>query len=153
MQLILMERVENLGELGDVVRVQAGYARNFLVPTGKAKVATKENIAEVAARRAELEQLARERLDAATLRQRDLVDVRVTIAAKAGTEGKLFGSIGPGEIAAALGVLSLPIEKREIRLPEGPLRTVGEHEVGVHLHTDIDATITVVVEAEDSAET
>ncbi len=153
MQLILMERVENLGELGDIVHVQAGYARNYLVPSGKAKVATKENIAEVEARRAELEQLARERLDAATLRQKDLADVRVTIAAKAGTEGKLFGSIGTGEIAAALNALSLPIEKREIRLPEGPLRSVGEHEVGVHLHTDIDATVIVVVEAEDSTAT
>ncbi|MDH3453141.1 MAG: 50S ribosomal protein L9 [Gammaproteobacteria bacterium] len=153
MQLILLERVENLGELGDVVQVQAGYARNFLVPTGKAKMATQENIQEVEARRAELEQLARERLDAATLRHRDLVDVRVTISAKAGTEGKLFGSIGTGEIAAALNELSLPIEKREIRLPDGPLRMLGEYEVGVHLHTDIDATITVVVEAEDLAAT
>lgn len=149
MQLILMERVENLGELGDVVQVHAGYARNYLVPSGKAKVATPENIQEVEARRAELEQLARERLDAATLRQRDLADVSVTIAAKAGTEGKLFGSIGTAEIAAALNALSLPIEKREIRLPDGPLRTVGEHEVGVHLHTDVDAQITVVVEAEE----
>ncbi|MDH3714458.1 MAG: 50S ribosomal protein L9 [Gammaproteobacteria bacterium] len=149
MQLILMERVENLGELGDVVQVQAGYARNFLVPTGKAKVATPENIKEVEERRAELERLARERLDAANLRQQDLVDVRVTISAKAGTEGKLFGSIGTSEIATALEELSLPIEKREIRLPDGPLRTLGEHEVGVHLHTDIDAKIVVVVEAED----
>jgi large subunit ribosomal protein L9 len=149
MQLILMERVENLGELGDVVQVQAGYARNFLVPTGKAKVATPENIQEVEERRAELERLARERLDAATLRQQDLVDVRVTISAKAGTEGKLFGSIGTSEIAAALEAESLPIAKREIRLPEGPLRTLGEHEVGVHLHTDIDAKIVVVVEAEE----
>lgn len=149
MQLILMERVDNLGELGDVVQVQAGYARNFLVPTGKAKVATPENIKEVEARRAELEKLARERLDAATLRQRDLVDVRVTLSAKAGTEGKLFGSIGTGEIADALAALSLPIEKREIRLPDGPLRSLGEHAVGVHLHTDIDAEIIVVVEGED----
>ena len=149
MQLILMERVENLGELGDLVHVQAGYARNFLVPTGKAKVATPENIQEVETRRAELERMARERLDAATLRRQDLVDVRVTISAKAGTEGKLFGSIGTGEIADALAALSLPIEKREIRLPDGPLRSLGEHAVGVHLHTDIDAEIIVVVEGED----
>ena len=149
MQLILMERVENLGELGDLVHVQAGYARNFLVPTGKAKVATPENIQEVEARRAELERMGRERLDAATLRRQDLVDVRVTISAKASTEGKLFGSIGTGEIADALAALSLPIEKREIRLPDGPLRALGEHAVGVHLHTDIDAEIIVVVEGED----
>ncbi len=149
MQLILMERVENLGELGDVVNVRAGYARNFLVPGGKAKVATPDNIKEVEARRAELERLAVERMDAATRREQLLDGTHVTIRAKAGSEGKLFGSIGPGEIAAALGEQGLEVEKREIRLSDGPLRILGEHEVGVHLHTDVNAQITVTVEAEE----
>ncbi len=149
MQLILLERVENVGELGELVHVRAGYARNFLVPTGKAKPATPENLKEFEERRAELERLAEERALAARTRHEKLQEATVTVRAKAGSEGKLFGSIGTAEIAEALAAIDPEVEKREIRLPDGPLRTLGEHHVDVHLHTDTDAVITVIVEAEE----
>ncbi|THB72807.1 MAG: 50S ribosomal protein L9 [Gammaproteobacteria bacterium] len=149
MEVILLSKVENLGNLGDKVKVKAGYGRNFLIPQGKAKPATAENVAEFEARRAELEKAAAEALAAAEARKEKLTDLTVTIASKAGDEGKLFGSIGPADIVSAVADAGVEIEKQEVRLPEGPLRTTGEFEVGLHLHTDVDAAINVVVVAEE----
>jgi large subunit ribosomal protein L9 len=148
MEVILLSKVENLGNLGDVVKVRNGYARNFLIPYGKAKVATKANVAEFEARRAELERAAAEALAAAQGRAAQLEGVSVTIAGKAGTEGKLFGSIGTAEIANALTAAGHAVEKREVRLPTGPLRAVGEYDIELHLHTDVNTTVKVNVVAE-----
>ncbi len=148
MEVILLSKVENLGNLGDVVKVRNGYARNFLIPYGKAKAATKANVAEFEARRAELEKAAAEALAAAQARAAQLEGVSVTIAGKAGTEGKLFGSIGTAEIADALTVAGHAVEKREVRLPTGPLRAVGEYDIELHLHTDVNTTVKVNVIAE-----
>lgn len=148
MEVILLSKVENLGNLGDVVKVRNGYARNFLIPYGKAKAATKANVAEFEARRAELEKAAAEALAAAQARAVQLEGVVVTIAHKAGTEGKLFGSIGTAEIADALTAAGHAVEKREVRLPTGPLRAVGEYDIELHLHTDVNTTVKVNVIAE-----
>lgn len=148
MEVILLSKVENLGNLGDVVKVRNGYARNFLIPYGKAKAATKANVAEFEARRAELEKAAAEALAAAQARAAQLEGVSVTIAGKAGSEGKLFGSIGTAEIAEALTAAGHAVEKREVRLPTGPLRAVGEYEINLHLHTDVNTTVKVHVIAE-----
>ena len=121
-----MEKVENLGDLGEKVSVKSGFARDFLVPKGKAKFATAENVAEFEARRAELEKIAAETLAAAEQRKAKAEDLKVVITGKAGTEGKLFGSIGPREIAEAITAAGLEVEKKEVRMPEGPIRTVGE---------------------------
>ena len=143
MEVILLEKIDNLGTLGDRVNVRPGFARNFLLPQGKAKFATAENIAEFEARRAELEKAAaearKEKLDATVLE----------ITAKSGGEGKLFGSIGPADIADALTAKGTEVEKREVRMPEGPLRTTGEFEIGLHLHSDVDVDIRVVVIGEE----
>ena len=149
MQLILLEKVDNLGSLGEVVNVKAGYARNFLVPSGKAKIATPDNMKVFEERRAELERFAAEKLGDAEMRRKRLDGAKITIIAKAGTEGKLFGSVGTSEIGDALAAQEMTVEKREIRLPDGPLRMVGEHEVTLHLHSEVDVTITVVVTAEE----
>lgn len=148
MEVILLEKVENLGNLGDKVRVKAGYGRNFLVPTGKATPATEENIAAFEARRAELEKQASEALAAAEKRRDALKDMVVTIKSKAGDEGKLFGSIGASDIADAVSAAGVDVERKEVRLPEGPLRMAGEYEISFHLHTDVNAAIKVIVEAE-----
>jgi large subunit ribosomal protein L9 len=150
MQVILLNKVENLGTLGDIVNVRAGYARNFLIPYGKARAATKANLAEFEARRVELERLAVEELSAAQGQAEKLADASVTIAVKAGSEGKLFGSVGTAEIAEAIGsVYGVALEKRNVRMPEGPLRAVGEFEISIHLHTDVDALIKVIVVGEE----
>ncbi|MDO6461408.1 50S ribosomal protein L9 [Granulosicoccaceae sp. 1_MG-2023] len=150
MQVILLEKVENLGNLGDLVDVKPGYARNFLVPHGKAKSATEENIAEINARRAELEKAQAEALAAAKGRGTQLEDKKVEVTSRAGTEGKLFGSIGADQLAEAITAQTgVAVERKEIRLPEGPLRAVGEFEVGVHLHADVDVNVTVIVSAEE----
>lgn len=148
MEVILLSKVENLGNLGDVVKVRNGYARNFLIPYGKAQAATKANVAEFEARRAELEKAAAEALAAAQARAAQLEGVSVTIAGKAGTEGKLFGSIGTAEIADALTDAGHAVEKREVRLPAGPLRAVGEYDIELHLHTDVNTSVKVNVIAE-----
>lgn len=148
MEVILLEKVENLGNLGDKVKVRAGYGRNFLVPTGKATPATEENVAAFEARRAELEKQAAEALAAAETRRDALKDMVVTIKSKAGDEGKLFGSIGASDIADAVVAAGVDVERKEVRLPEGPLRMTGEYEISFHLHTDVDASIKVIVEAE-----
>ena len=150
MQVILLEKVENLGNLGDLVDIKPGYARNFLVPHGKAKMATEANIAEINERRAELEKAQAEALAAAKGRATSLEDKKVTVASRAGTEGKLFGSIGTDQIAAAISEQTgCAVERKEIRLPEGPLRMVGDFEISVHLHTDVDVTVAVEVVAEE----
>jgi large subunit ribosomal protein L9 len=146
MEVILLEKVDNLGNLGDKVRVRSGYARNYLVPQGKARFATAENIAEFEARRAELEKAAAETLAAAEARREKLDALEpVTIASKAGGEGKLFGSVGPHDIAEAVTAAGVAVEKREVRMPQGPIRQTGEFDVELHLYTDVNATVKVVV--------
>ncbi|MGM0517670.1 MAG: 50S ribosomal protein L9 [Pseudomonadota bacterium] len=147
MQVILLSKVENLGSLGDVVRVRPGYARNFLIPYGKAKPATKVNMEEFEARRAELEKKAAEELAAAQARADKIgEEASVEIPVKAGAEGKLFGSVGTVEIATAVtDKFGVEVEKREVRLPEGALRALGEFPVQLHLHSEVDVDLTVVV--------
>ncbi|AHK78451.1 MULTISPECIES: 50S ribosomal protein L9 [Ectothiorhodospira] len=149
MEVILLEKVENLGNLGDKVRVRAGYARNYLLPQGKAKFATEANLAEFEARRAELEKAAAESLAAAESRRDKLEAMTVTVTAKAGGEGKLFGSVGTADIADAVTAAGGELEKREVRMPDGPLRVVGEYEIALQLHTDVKATLKVVVAGEE----
>lgn len=148
MELILLQKVQNLGDLGDKVNVKPGYGRNYLVPQGRAIPATKANIAEFEARRAELEKAAMSRLSSAEDRLKALDGLEITMTANASEEGKLYGSIGPREIADAVEKLGPKVEKSEVILGEGPLRFTGEHEVLVHLHADVEATIKVVIEAE-----
>ncbi|WP_020560370.1 50S ribosomal protein L9 [Thiofilum flexile] len=148
MEVILLQKVENLGTLGGVVSVRPGYARNYLIPTGRAKMATKQNIADFEQKRAELEKAAAEHHAAAEARAAQLQDMVFTIKAKVGSEGKLFGSVSNIEIAEAIQAAGLAVERREIRMPNGPIRALGEYEVGVHLHTDVNAVLKVVVEAE-----
>jgi len=148
MEVILLEKVENLGNLGDRVNVKPGYGRNFLIPGGKATPATEEHIKAFEARRAELEKIAAEHVAAAEARREQLDGMTVTIKAKAGDEGKLFGSVGTGDIAEAVGAAGVAIERHEVRLPEGAFRQIGEYQVAVHLHTDVNTEITVLVEAE-----
>lgn len=147
MEVILLEKIANLGNLGDKVAVKAGYARNFLLPFGKATPATAGNVEAFEARRAELEKAAAERKGEAEARAAKLAELTVTIAANAGEEGKLFGSIGTRDIADAVTAAGVELEKSEVRLPEGPLRAVGEFDVAVQLHTDVEATVKLVVVA------
>lgn len=148
MEIILLEKIENLGAMGDKVNVRPGYGRNYLVPQGKAKAATAENIAEFEARRADLEKAAAETLAAAEARREQIDGKTVEIVAKAGEEGKLFGSIGTADIADAVKATGVEIERNEIRLPEGAYRQIGEYDVVLHLHSDVDATIKLIVSAE-----
>jgi large subunit ribosomal protein L9 len=148
MEIILLEKIENLGAMGDKVTVKPGFGRNYLVPKGKAKPATAENIAEFEARRAELEKTAAEAMAAAESRRDQIDGKSVTINAKAGEEGKLFGSIGTADIADAVKAIGFEIDRHEIRLPEGAFRQVGDYDVQLHLHTDVDATIKLVITAE-----
>ena len=148
MEVILLEKIENLGALGDRVNVKPGYGRNYLIPKGKAAPATAENIAEFEARRAELEKQAGEALAAAEARREQLADRTITIKARVGEEGKLFGSIGTADIAHAIGEAGVEVERHEIRLPTGAYRQVGEYDVEIHLHTDINTVIKLLIEAE-----
>jgi len=148
-QVILLQKVANLGNIGDRVKVRSGYGRNFLLPQGKATLATAENIARFEARRAELEAAAREHLTSATDRAAALKDFKLTIHAKAGTEGKLFGSIGTADIAEACTRAGFNVERSEVRLPSGPLRMIGEHSVSLHLHADVDVPLAVTIVPEE----
>ena len=148
MQIILMEKVVNLGRLGDVVKVKDGYARNFLIPQGKAKRATSNNIAAFEARRAELEAAEAARLAAAQAQAEAMADLVVTVAQKAGVDGKLFGSVTNADIAEALGKAGQTVEKMNVRMPDGPLKSLGEHAVTVALHQDVVVEVKVVVVAE-----
>jgi large subunit ribosomal protein L9 len=145
MQLILLQNVTNLGKLGDKVNVKPGYGRNFLVPQGKATPATAANLAEFEAKRAEYEAKAKSQLDGAEGRKAALEGASVTISANASTEGKLYGSIGPREIAEALTKIGHKVEKSEVVMGEGPLRRIGEYDVLVHLHADVETTVKVNV--------
>lgn len=148
MEVILLKKVGKLGALGDRVTVRGGYARNFLLPQGRAVLANEANVDEFEARRAELEKSAQEQLDAANARAEALNGKTVVITAKAGDEGKLFGSIGTRDIAEAAEANGLILDKSEVRLPEGPLRNTGEHEVQCQVHAEVFATITVTVTGE-----
>ena len=148
MELILLEKVLNLGDLGDKVKVKPGYGRNYLVPSGKAVPATKANIAEFEARRAELEKVALQKLSTAEERCAALEGFEITLAANASEEGKLYGSIGPREIAEAVSQRGITLEKSEVIMGEGPIRYTGEHEVLVHLHADVETQIKVTVNPE-----
>jgi len=149
MEVILLQKVANLGNIGDRVKVRSGFGRNFLLPQGKATLATPENIAHFETRHAELERLAREQLQSADERAAAMKDFKLTVQAKAGTEGKLYGSIGTSDIAEALTRAGLRIERSEVRLPSGPLRMLGEHVVSLHLHADIDVPLHVSIIAEE----
>ena len=148
MQVILMEKVVNLGNLGDVVKVKDGYARNFLIPQGKAKRATDANRKVFEERRAELEKAQAERLAAAQEMAGKLEGMKVTIARKAGVDGRLFGSVGNADIAEAISAQGVEVDKAAVRLPAGPFKQVGENPVEVALHTDVVATVTVAVVSE-----
>jgi large subunit ribosomal protein L9 len=147
MNVILLEKVQNLGALGDQVSVKAGYARNFLIPQGKAKPATKENLAEFEAMRAELEKAAAAELAVAQGIYENLNGQVITIESVAGDEGKLFGSVGTQDIADALVAAGFEVERRNVRMPEGALRHVGTYEIDVQLHSDVVASITVEVKS------
>jgi large subunit ribosomal protein L9 len=149
MDVILLQKVANLGNIGDRVKVRSGYGRNFLLPKGRATLATADNVARFEARREELEKLAREQLSSAGERGTALKDYKLTITAKAGTEGKLFGSIGTSDVAEALTKAGFKVERSEVRMPNGPLRMVGDHSVGLHLHADVDIPLTVLIVAEE----
>ncbi len=148
MEVILLEKVANLGNLGDKVTVKAGYGRNFLLPQGKAAAATPENVAQFEARRAELERAAAEKRSAAEARAAQLSDMVVTITANVGDEGKLFGSIGTQDIADALTASGLPVVKSEVRLPLGTIRQTGEYDVNLQLHAEVEVEIKLVVAGE-----
>jgi large subunit ribosomal protein L9 len=148
MEVILLERVENLGNLGDRVSIKPGYGRNYLIPQGKAAEATPENIARFEARRAELETKAAESLTTAQHRADELAELIVTLAVKAGNEGRLFGSVGAVDIADAVSAAGIKLKKQEVRLPQGSIRQIGEYDVDIHLHSDIKTQIRVNVIAE-----
>lgn len=148
MELILLQKVVNLGNLGDKVRVKAGYGRNYLIPYGKAKPATEANLAEFEQKRAEYEARARESLQGAEGRRAKFENASVTIQANASTEGKLYGSVGPRDIAEAFTAQGLELEKSEVVMGEGPIRRTGEFEVLLHLHADVEVTAKVIVEPE-----
>lgn len=149
MQVILLEKLRKLGNLGDQVRVKPGYGRNFLIPHGKAVPATPENVAKFEARRQELEQAQAEALAAATGRCEKLNGLSVTIAAKTGEEGRLYGSVGTVDIAEAVAKAGVELSKHEIRLPNGPFRVAGEYEVALNLHADVDAHIKLSIVPEE----
>lgn len=148
MQIILLEKVANVGNLGDVVKVKAGFARNFLIPKGMAKRATPENLELLQAKRAELEKAAAEKLAAAHALGEKLEGTAVQIVQKAGVDGRLFGSVGNVDIVAALAAQGIAIQKAQVRMPAGPLKTVGDHPVTIALHTDVVTHITVSVLAD-----
>jgi len=145
MQVILLEKVANLGELGAVVKVKDGFARNFLIPQGKAKRATPENLKAFEARRAELEKVQNEALTKAKERGAKLEGLTVKITQKAGVDGRLFGSVTNYDIVEALGKLGHEVERSQVRMPQGPLKQAGDYPLSIVLHTDVTATITVSV--------
>ena len=147
MEIILLQKVDNVGGIGDLVRVKSGYARNYLIPQGKATLATPDNKAKFELRRAELEAKAAAEVAAAQARAKKLEGLVLKIEMQAGAEGKLFGSVGTVDIAEAIAKQGVEVERSEIRLPDGPLRTIGDHQIDLHLHTDVNVAIKVVIEA------
>lgn len=149
MDVILLQKVANLGGIGDRVKVRPGFARNFLLPQGKATMATAANVAKFETRRAELERIAQEELYKAQQRAGQMQDFKLRMTAKAGTEGKLFGSIGTADIAEACTTAGIEVARSEVRLPNGPIRVVGEHAVTLHLHADLNVALPVTIVAEE----
>jgi large subunit ribosomal protein L9 len=149
MDVILLQKVTNLGNIGDRVKVKSGYGRNFLLPQGKATVATADNVAKFEARRSELETKAHEELAAAQARAAKLEGFKLSLSAKAGTEGKLFGSVGNADVVEALIKAGHSVTRAEVRLSSGPIRHIGEHVVQVQLHTDVIVEVPVTVTAEE----
>src|SRR6202051_2886487 len=149
MDIILLQKVANLGQIGDRVKVKSGYARNYLVPTGKATMATAANIAKFEAQRAELEAKAHAELDAAQARAAQFGAFKLGLGARGGAEAKLFGSSGTTDIAEAAVKAGQPISRSEVRMPNGPIRITGDHLVQLHLHTDVDVTLAVTIVAEE----
>ena len=149
MELVLLQKVKNLGNLGDKVRVKPGYGRNFLIPQGQAVPATEANVAEFEKRRAEYEAKANDVMTAAEARKATLEGATVTVKANASAEGKLFGSIGPRDIAEAFSAAGKPLNKSEVVMGEGPIRHTGEFEVQIHLHADVHTTVKVTVAADE----
>ncbi len=149
MEVILLEKVNKLGDLGDKVNVKSGYGRNFLIPQKKAVPATAAHLEEFEAKRAEFEKAEKDSLEAAEIRAKSISELTVTIARNAGAEGKLFGSVNNGDIASAVTEAGVELEKREVRMPEGPLHEIGEFVVGLHLHADVDASVKINIIAEE----
>ncbi len=149
MNVILLDTVENLGAIGDLVSVKSGYGRNFLIPTGKAALATHTNIAEVEARRADLEKAAAEELAAASARAELLKGTELVIPANVGSEGKLFGSVGPVDITEAFAKVGVEVAKSEIRMSDGPIHEVGEFVIGLHLNSEVNVDILVKVVSDE----
>jgi len=150
MEVILLEKVNKLGDLGDKVNVKSGYGRNFLIPKNKAVPATADHLAEFEAKRAEFEKAEKDSFAAAETRAKSISDLAVTIARNAGDEGKLFGSVTNADIAAAVTEAGVELEKREVRLPEGPIHEIGEYDVDLHLHVDVNTTVKINVVAEEA---
>jgi len=148
MEIILLEKIANLGAMGEKVHVKPGFGRNYLIPQGKAAPATAGNIAEYEERRADLEKAAAETLAAAEARREVLVEKVITIISKAGDEGKLFGSVGTADIAEVITEQLVAVERHEVRLPDGAFRVLGEHDVQLQLHTDVAVIIKLLIEAE-----
>jgi large subunit ribosomal protein L9 len=149
MNVILLDKVENLGAIGDLVSVKAGYGRNFLIPSGKAALATHENIKEFEVQRVDLEKKAAEELSAAKARAELVQGMELIIPANVGSEGKLFGSVGPVDITEAFSKVGVEVSRAEVRMPDGPIHEIGDYTVGLHLHTDINIDVTVKVVPED----
>jgi len=148
MEIILLKKIANLGALGERVKVKPGYARNFLIPKGKATAATAANLARFEARRAELERIAAEMLARAKTRAEQLAELIVTLSVKTGSEGRLFGSVGPADIANAVSAAGIELQKQEVRLPLGSIRQIGEYDVDLHLHSEVKTQIRVNIIAE-----
>jgi large subunit ribosomal protein L9 len=149
MNVILLDNLENLGKIGDLVTVKAGFGRNFLIPQGKAALATPENVKAIDARRAELEKAASVELSAAQARAKTLAGLELVITANAGSEDKLFGSVGPVDIVEALEKVQVQVERSEVRMPDGPIHELGEYPIGIHLHNAVDAEVIVRIIAAD----
>ena len=149
MEIILLQKVANLGNIGDRVKVRSGYGRNFLLPQGKATLATAEHIAKFEARRAEIEKAAHAEISAAQARAKKLEGFKLTLSAKAGGEGKLFGSVGTSDIVDGLKAAGHEVERSELRMPNGPIRQAGDHTVQLHLHTDVTLDLPVSIVAEE----
>jgi len=149
MNVILLENVENLGAIGDLVKVKAGFGRNFLLPQGKAALATPENVKAIDARRAELEKNAAEDMVSAKKRAGVLNGMELVISANAGSEDKLFGSVGPIDITEAFAAVQVDVQRSEVRMPDGPIHELGEFKIGVHLHPEVNAEVTIKVVAAD----
>ncbi len=150
MNVILLENVENLGGIGDLVSVKPGFGRNFLLPQGKAALATAENMKNIEARRADLEKAAADEISKAQARAKAITGLELVIPANAGSEDKLFGSVGPIDIAEALAAVQVEVERSEIRMPDGPIHELGEFQIGVHLHSEVNAEVTIRVVAAEA---